>query len=153
MRGFNQLLVRALHALGVPVVEAEEPRALRPEGAACFAVPAAGELTLHGRKLVGSAQVRQDGALLQHGSILIDDDQGRIAPLATGPFLPSAPAASLREALGDGARYEVVRDALFAEVAAGGAATPIRESEALAESSEVGISLAQFRDVAWTWRR
>lgn len=153
VRGFNQLLLRALRAMGVPVIEAEEPRALRPEGAACFAVPAAGELTLHGRKLVGSAQVRQDGALLQHGSILLDDDQGRIGGFAMGEFVASAPAASLRAALGPAATYEAVRDALFAVVSDHAAASPIGESEALAESSVMGSALEQFRDAEWTWRR
>lgn len=153
VRGFNRLLLDALRRLDVPAIEAESPHAMRPEGAACFAVPAAGELTLHGRKLVGSAQVRQDGALLQHGSILLDDDQGRIAAFATVPLLPSAPAASLHEAVGRDVDYSAVRDALFDAVRDAGVAAPIDESEALAESSDFGTALAQFRDAAWTWRR
>jgi len=157
VRRFNQMLLRALHRLGVPAIEAAEPRALRPEGAACFAAPAAGELTLGGRKLVGSAQVRQDGALLQHGSILLDDDQGLIAQFAGGPYLQPAPAASLREALGASATFALVRDALFAEVAAdGGAAATARDiapDEALADPTALAAALTQFRDAAWTWRR
>lgn len=158
VRHFNQLLLRALHLLGVPAVEAAEPRAMRPEGSACFAVPSAGELTLHGRKLVGSAQVRRDGALLQHGSILLDDDQGRIARFAVGPYLPSAPAASLRDALGDQASYEAVRDVLFRVVAAdAGARSPeelvLSREAALPEAGALDDALAQFRDPEWTWRR
>jgi lipoyl(octanoyl) transferase len=152
-RGFNQLLLRALHRLGVHAVEAEAPHAMRPEGAACFAVPAAGELTLGGRKLVGSAQVRQDGALLQHGSILLDDDQGQIARFAVGPYLPATPAASLREALGNGATYEAVRDALTAAVAGGADARAITVDDVLQECEAFDDALAQFRDPEWTWRR
>lgn len=37
----------------------------------CFATPSDHEIVATGRKLVGSAQVRQAGALLQHGSILL----------------------------------------------------------------------------------
>jgi lipoate-protein ligase A len=155
---FNRLLLGALHALGVPAVEATEPRALRPEGAACFAVPSLGELTLNGRKLVGSAQVRQDGVLLQHGSILLDDDQGRIADFAMGPYLPSAPAASLREALGVRATYDAVRDALMHAVAA---QSDVQSPRDLVLSPEPGfeggdafaVALARFRDPEWTWRR
>jgi lipoate-protein ligase A len=43
-----------------------------PRDPDCFAHPAPGELLDHrGRKLVGSAQARRAGALLQHGSILL----------------------------------------------------------------------------------
>ena len=155
VRLFNKLLVRALHRLGVPAIEASEPRSMRPEGAACFAVPAAGELTLGGRKLVGSAQVRADGALLQHGSILLDDDQGQIAAFATGPFLEPAPAATLREALGEEATYDAVRDALFAVVSAEGGDTTaaITTDGALQDQVALEDALTQFRDDAWTWRR
>src|SRR5438067_9710738 len=43
-------------------------------GAVCFDAASAYELTAGGRKLVGSAQARRGGALLQHGSILLDVD-------------------------------------------------------------------------------
>jgi lipoyl(octanoyl) transferase len=39
---------------------------------ACFESPSWYELTVDGRKLVGSAQLRQQGSFLQHGSVLID---------------------------------------------------------------------------------
>ena len=157
VRRINDLLRGALRRLGVDAVEADAPRTLRPEGAACFAVPAPGELTLNSRKIAGSAQVRHDGALLQHGSILLDDDQGRIASLTDGPFLAAARAASLREALGAGVGFADVRDALFQEVAmltgraAGSLVLPM-DDDALAAPS-LAAPLAQFRDAAWTWRR
>ena len=158
MLRINRWLLRALHRLGVPATEAAEPRSMRPEGAACFAMPARGELTLGGRKLVGSAQVRQDGALLQHGSILLDDDQGRIAAFAVGPFLASAPAAALRTALGPEVGYHTVRDALLDVVATevtaadtAGLAFPLDDPALSGDAFEA--SLAQFRDDAWTWRR
>jgi lipoate-protein ligase A len=43
-------------------------------GAVCFDAASAYELTAGGKKLVGSAQARRGGALLQHGSILLDID-------------------------------------------------------------------------------
>jgi lipoate-protein ligase A len=158
VRGINQWLLRTLHRLGVPAIEAESPRSLRPEGAACFALPAAGELTLGGRKLVGSAQVRHDGALLQHGSILLEDDQGRIAKLASGPYLPPVPAAALREALGPHVGYESVRDVLLDVVgsevtAAGGSVVFFDEGDASLAPAELDVHLAHFRAADWTWRR
>lgn len=158
VRRFNQMLLRALRQLGVPAVEASETHEMRPEGAACFALPSAGELSLAGRKLVGSAQVRQDGALLQHGSILLDDDQGRIAGFTIGAYVSAAPAASLRTELGAAASYETVRDALFAVIGAeAGALSPealvIPPESALSDADALDDALAQFRDPAWTWRR
>lgn len=158
VRAFNRLLLRALHALGVAATEARDARTLRPEGAACFAAPSAGELTLHARKLVGSAQVRQDGALLQHGSILLDDDQGRIAGFACGPYVPPVPAAALREAIGERATYRVVRDALAGAVAAeAGTATAqsltLSVDEALGGLPAFDEALIHFTNSEWTWRR
>jgi len=43
-------------------------------GAVCFDTASAYEISTGGRKLVGSAQARRGGALLQHGSILLDID-------------------------------------------------------------------------------
>ncbi len=43
-------------------------------GAVCFDVASAYEITAGGRKLVGSAQARRGGVILQHGSILLDID-------------------------------------------------------------------------------
>jgi lipoate-protein ligase A len=43
-------------------------------GAVCFDAASAYEITAGGKKLVGSAQARRGGAILQHGSILLDID-------------------------------------------------------------------------------
>jgi lipoate-protein ligase A len=50
----------------------------------CFQAPAPGEIVVGGRKLVGSAQARLDGALLQHGSILVEDDQALLTKIRGG---------------------------------------------------------------------
>jgi len=67
-------LQAGLQDLGVPATLA--PLAAAPasadHGPVCFDSPSAHEILLGGRKLVGSAQVRRAGALLQHGSILIE---------------------------------------------------------------------------------
>jgi lipoyl(octanoyl) transferase len=54
----------------------------------CFNEPTRSDVMLAGSKIVGSAQRRRKGALLQHGSIL----------LATSPFAPQLPG--IREASG-----------------------------------------------------
>jgi lipoate-protein ligase A len=78
-------LVRGLCLLGVDVAQAEAGHsAVAPTGqdadvsAACFDAPSAYEVTAGGRKLVGSAQVRRRGAVLQHGSLPLQGDITRI---------------------------------------------------------------------------
>jgi lipoate-protein ligase A len=63
-----------LRRLGVPATLAPQSAASGPpeHGPVCFDRPSAHEILLHGRKLVGSAQMRRDGGVLQHGSILIE---------------------------------------------------------------------------------
>ena len=63
---------------GVAPASAPE-RGRRP--ADCFAVAGAGELVVEGRKLVGSAQLRRGGAALQHGTLRLRPDAGRLAGL------------------------------------------------------------------------
>jgi lipoate-protein ligase A len=46
----------------------------RAKDAACFSSPSWYEVLVNERKIVGSAQRRQKGAFLQHGSILLDYD-------------------------------------------------------------------------------
>jgi len=69
------LALRAgLRRLGVPATLAAPQSAgsSAVHGPVCFDRPSANEILLHGRKLVGSAQMRRGGGVLQHGSILIE---------------------------------------------------------------------------------
>jgi lipoate-protein ligase A len=84
-------LVEGLRAMGADVSLAEPSKAMfralaesrrrtelnetiESNGAVCFDTASAYELTARGRKLVGSAQARRGGAILQHGSILLEVD-------------------------------------------------------------------------------
>ena len=149
----NRLLVRALGILGVNVTVAEsDARAPLPDGSPCFEVPTVGELTFRGRKLVGSAQWREDGALLQHGSILIDDDQALIAELTRSP-VPVSPPATLRDALGTAPSRDDIASALVAALvdADGTAGDDLEPDAALVERAR---TLEQhYLSDAWTWRR
>lgn len=68
-------LVRALRTLGVDAeLTPDAAVAGMPSPASsvpCFKAPAGGEVTVGGRKLVGSAMRVHGGAILQHGSILL----------------------------------------------------------------------------------
>ncbi len=81
-------LQEGLSRLGVPATLAPESAVSGPEhGPICFDRPSAHEILLDGRKLVGSAQMRRGGGLLQHGSILIEP---RIDKLTACLRLPRA---------------------------------------------------------------
>jgi lipoate-protein ligase A len=88
-------LLAALQALGI---DAQRSAAATVDagsgGFDCFAEPAADELCVGGRKLVGSAQRRGGGAVLQHGSLRLAPDPDR-ARYATG--LGGAGATSLQQ--------------------------------------------------------
>jgi len=47
-------------------------------GQVCFVVPSAFEITFRGKKLIGSAQARRKHGVLQHGSLPMGGDLGRI---------------------------------------------------------------------------
>ena len=150
----NLLLGSALDALGVRVtVASPDARSGPPSATPCFAEPARGELVFEGRKLVGSAQWRHDGALLQHGSILVDDDQAAIPSLMREPAVLSARPATLRDALGRAPVLHEVAEALFSAVRGrlDPHALPLERDDALAHDTEQ--LAARFRDDTWTWRR
>lgn len=152
-RAINALLRAALARLGVAAEEApRRGRASAPDGAPCFAEPNLGELVVDGRKLVGSAQRRDAQALLQHGSILLGDDQGMIAALR-GEGTPGAPpAATLVTTLGREVSYDEVRDALVAALeTAVNASVPALDPDAL--SNGIARHLPTYRSDEWTFRR
>ncbi len=107
-RCLSQALLHALHLLGIPA-EAHErppenpirsissplrsPDALCPPqphnpltaNPVCFEVPSNYEITVGGKKLVGSAQARRRNGVLQHGSLPLVGDLTRIVQALTLP--------------------------------------------------------------------
>lgn len=151
-RAINAILLDALLRLGVSASEAERRgRPLRPDGAACFAEPNAGELVVDGRKLVGSAQRRDEQALLQHGSILLANDQSLVASLrGQSDALPAA--ATLSESLQRDVSVEEVVAALSAALhhAVPSQVTAFDDSEFL---TRIPPLLEHYLDPRWTYRR
>jgi lipoate-protein ligase A len=150
----NALLLDALAAIGVSAVLAmPSARSRQPTSTPCFAEPARGEIVVDGRKLAGSAQWRDDGALLQHGSIIVDDDQVTIPSLMREPVDPSPPPATLREILGRAPRAVEIADALFRSVRRMEDSSATLLSPAEIDSLDSSSQLTFYRNPAWTWRR
>lgn len=122
-RVLSEALVAGLRALGVPATVIPHSEVDRRGGAsaACFDAPSWYEVVSDGRKLVGSAQVRRNGAILQHGSIPLSFDVDRLLStlrVGSGPSrervarVLRAKAAGLAEVLGQRPSPEAVREAI-----------------------------------------
>lgn len=75
-----QALLFAIRELGLPVEMKEhalEPATLNLNPV-CFEVPSTYEITVQGKKLIGSAQARKKEGVLQHGSLPLTGDLTRI---------------------------------------------------------------------------
>ncbi len=68
---FSQAIVRGLNQINIPARLIPSRPESSSGSAACFDSPAAYELTVNNKKLIGSAQTRRKDCLLQHGSIPI----------------------------------------------------------------------------------
>jgi lipoate-protein ligase A len=94
-------LAAGLEALGLPPLGEAATVPPSERGGWCFDAIAPHELTLAGRKLVGSAQARRQGALLQQGSIRLAREPAE-----------AAQATSLQEALGRPVAWAELAEAL-----------------------------------------
>ena len=77
----SQALLHALTHLGIPAIAEANPAlpaGSDPKGPVCFEVPSTYEITYNHKKIIGSAQARRKGMLLQHGSFPLQGDLGRI---------------------------------------------------------------------------
>jgi lipoate-protein ligase A len=150
----NRLLLWALKSLGVEAIVA--PRRMRapsPGVIPCFDAPGEGEIVVGGRKLVGSAQFRDQGGLLQHGSVLVDGDQRLASDLLLVPSDPPPRPATLRSVLGRAPGAREFADAVQ------GAIVTLEDAEASAMvvdealRSRIRRAHSRYIDERWTWRR
>ncbi|BAH37804.1 hypothetical protein GAU_0762 [Gemmatimonas aurantiaca T-27] len=150
----NHILHGALRHMGVDVQRAGAQPPVAPDGPVCFDLPAEGELVVEGRKLVGSAVWRQGTRYLQHGSILLHDDQAMLATASMQPMDPIPPAAALlqmpgikdaetaRATLDAAVRHALPRDAIV---------TAFTASASLLE--EIDVQHRVFTNADQLWRR
>lgn len=78
-RKLSQGLLAGLRLLGVtPEMNPVVPGGVHNVSAACFEVPSAYEIVVNDKKLIGSAQARPFGRVLQHGSLPLTGDIARV---------------------------------------------------------------------------
>lgn len=151
-RAIHGMMADAVRRLGAPALLAADPPRVHGLGAgACFAQPVGGEVIVAGRKVVGSAQLREAGALLQHGSMLLEDDQSLVRELA-GDGRQATGEITLQMALGRPITFGEAADAVH------GAATEWQTRVGEITDPEPVLALAhgheaRFRSEDWTWSR
>ena len=95
----SKALLEALHRLSIPAQAQEKPVSATgadPKGPVCFEMPSSYEITVNSKKLIGSAQARRKGAVLQHGSFPLFGDLARIIDVLSFPDEVSAKQAAAR---------------------------------------------------------
>jgi lipoate-protein ligase A len=87
-RRLSEGLLNGLMLMGVPTRQVERPDPTnrwgfhdhdRDQGPVCFEVPSNYEIVFDGKKLVGSAQMRKAGVVLQHGTLPLHGDIAHIS--------------------------------------------------------------------------
>lgn len=77
-RRISRALFQALHNLGLPVEVHTGKNPLAHHQPVCFENPSDFEITVNGKKIIGSAQARKKKGILQHGSLPLTGDLTRI---------------------------------------------------------------------------
>lgn len=165
-RRLSEALVLAVERLGLAGMQADKQAEKIPEaakGPVCFEVPSDYEITADGKKLIGSAQVRKYGGVLQHGSIPLWGDIARICDAlifrdddlrAKVKTRVRRRAATLEDVLGRVVPWDEAAEALIMafgdtfEVALVGPVPPSPAEEARAQE----LVAAQYGMLAWTQR-
>ncbi len=151
----HKALLAGLRLLGAPtevVTDIRQP--LRPSTVPCFQELDGGAIVAGKRKLAGSAQLREGGVILQHGSLLLTGDQSPTVellrvkwkydaaerPAALDELLPRIPTwAELVDGLASGFErllgIQLIESTLTPE-----------------EKARVPYYSRRFSDPEWTWR-
>ena len=161
----HERLAAALRSLGVDasVAPARSPASPPTRPPACFAMPVGGEILVGGRKLVGSAQVRQRRAFLQHGSILLGGSQEMIDAVSLQPSAfrhqtsDVGGSTTLSAVLGRPVTFDEVAEAIVRVWSKPLTLTAFDRLRppwtALDLDRPRPPSTALFLDPSWTWRR
>jgi lipoate-protein ligase A len=98
-RNLSRALLLALKKIGINADSITNETQLSTEdknNPICFEVPSNYEITVNGKKLIGSAQARKKAGVLQHGSLPLRGDLTRIIQVLNYPNESSREKAGLR---------------------------------------------------------
>jgi len=155
LAGLRMLEVDAIQAVG-------QQKPARELSAVCFETPSDYEITVGGRKLIGSAQWRARGAVLQHGTLPL---RGKIERIVDYLTLAASERVAQRKALGYRAvtlqgvlGQELPFEQVAESLAAGfGQALNVRWEAGQLTDREIDLAASlldsQYEDPAWLGRR
>ena len=155
-RMIHELLADAVRLLGAEATLAAAPERMgRLEAGACFARPAGGEVLVRGHKVVGSAQLRQGEAFLQHGSLLLEDGQALVSELLQHVGGSAAAAGAPLSGLVGRTVFFDETSAAVSDAAARRWGPALPPDSAVAEAVQLGADRHRplFESDRWTWRR
>lgn len=97
----SRCIIHALSRFGVVAEVDEEGRAPRGNEllSHCFSSSSRYEILVKGRKICGSAQLRTNGAFLQHGSLLVDFDPEKALSVVSKTKVSPDQTSSLEESV------------------------------------------------------
>lgn len=162
----NQRLLAAMLDLGVPArisaatssgapTDAEDGTAPHDQSVVCFSGIAAGEIAVGERKLVASSVWRDRAAYLQHGSILIHDDQALLERLMGTRVARPEPGAALSEYFANGTpdhdiidQTEIALTRAFAHCG-----NTVKWSIPIEVRKQVDVTRLALASADWLWRR
>jgi lipoate-protein ligase A len=158
-REISRAIMRALERLGANA-QADALTEKAPVTTVCFETPSHYEITVGGRKLVGSAQARRHGGLLQHGTLPLYGDIARICDALAFPDAASreqarrsvrARALTLSDALGTVPAWETVAQAFVEGFADGFGITFAHDALSPAEHSQAeALQHSQYASLSRT---
>ncbi|MCE4956096.1 lipoate--protein ligase family protein [Macrococcoides caseolyticum] len=160
LEGFIDLGFDAYFA--VPRTEAQRAKLKDPRSSVCFDSPSWYELVVEGKKIAGSAQTRQKGVILQHGSILQSIDVDALFdlfiyqnPRMKGKMKKSfySKAVSIQDLTDKQITIEMMEDAFYRgfEKGLNIQLKPYELSDALL--SETNRLIEKYKSDEWTFRR
>lgn len=151
-RAIHEVLARAVAGLGAAADLADDRSVPGLGSGPCFAAAVGGEIVVGGKKVLGSAQRRGDTALLQHGSLLLEDDQSLVRSVHHAAAPPEAPEAPLSAILGRTVSFASAADAVSAALAeAGLGPAPLNLTDAVLQHA--ALHYDRYRSDTWTWER
>jgi len=153
-REIHAMLADALASLGAHVLLAADRPPAGVGAGACFASAAGGEvMAATGGKVVGSAQVRGDGAFLQHGSVLLAAGQDVVAAVTCGAADPPSATGLVDLLPPNRATWAEVSAAIQATAAQRWGACDTAGALPPQVRAWAADLVPHFSDAAWTWRR
>jgi lipoate-protein ligase A len=161
LAGLQQLGINAQMSIPREVYSQSRPQKQYPSSAACFDAPSHYEITYEGRKLVGSAQVRKHGVILQHGSILLAFSPEKMAAVL-GYHSPEKKqmmteiltrrATSMEEIMGCSVGWQNVYDAMIENFGAV-IGVELQQGSLIEKEVEISTQLAALKYNQSSWNR